>query len=185
MYYRFVLELSEAQVTQAIFPIFTLSIVLSIPLWIALSKRCGKRIPACASVGGLGVMGIIAYPLLPAGPVWPSLIVSAIAGILCGAAFLIDSMITDLIDADEVETGHRKESLYFAVWKSGLKVARALAFVAIGIGLQFMGLDLSRDAVSESMQWGIVLLFGITVGLCFVVAAYFIWLADVPEPNET
>jgi hypothetical protein len=48
-----------------------------------------------------------------------------------------------------------------------------------------MGLDLSRDAVSESMQWGIVLLFGITVGLCFVVAAYFIWLADVPEPNET
>jgi Na+/melibiose symporter-like transporter len=94
-------------------------------------------------------------------------------------------MITDLIDADEVETGHRKESLYFAVWKSGLKVARALAFVAIGIGLQFMGLDLSRDAVSESMQWGIVLLFGITVGLCFVVAAYFIWLADVPEPNET
>ena len=185
MYYRFVLELSEAQVTQAIFPIFTLSIVLSIPLWIALSKRCGKRLPACASVGGLGVMGIIAYPVLPAGLVWPSLIVSAIAGILCGAVFLIDSMITDLIDADEVETGHRKESLYFAVWKSGLKVARALAFVAIGIGLQFMGLDLSRDTVSGSMQWGIVLLFGITVGLCFVVAAYFIWLADVPEPNET
>jgi Na+/melibiose symporter-like transporter len=94
-------------------------------------------------------------------------------------------MITDLIDGDEVETGRRKESLYFAVWKSGLKVARALAFVAIGIGLQIMGLDLSRDAVSESMQWGIVLLFGITVGLCFVVAAYFIWRADIPEPNET
>ena len=91
----------------------------------------------------------------------------------------------DLIDADEVETGHRKESLYFAVWKSGLKVARALAFVAIGLGLQAMGLDMSRDVVSESMQWGIVLLFGITVGLCLVVAAYFIWLADVPEPNET
>jgi GPH family glycoside/pentoside/hexuronide:cation symporter len=184
MYYRFVLELSEAQVTQAIFPIFTLSIVLSIPLWIALSKRYGKRMPAYVSIGGLGVMGIIAYPILPAGLVWPSLMVASIGGAFCGAAFLIDSMITDLIDADEVETGHRKESLYFAVWKSGLKIARALAFVVIGLGLQVMGLDLSRDAVSDSMQWGIVLLFGIVVGLCFVAAAYFIWRAEVPEPKE-
>jgi GPH family glycoside/pentoside/hexuronide:cation symporter len=185
MYYCFVLELSEAQVTQAIFPVFTLSIVFSIPLWITLSKCYGKRAPAYISVGGLGVMGIIAYPTLPAGLVWPSLIISSIGGVFCGAVFLIDSMITDLIDADEANTGYRKESLYFAVWKSGLKVARALAFVAIGFGLQAMGLDLSRDTVSESMQWGIVLLFGIAVGLCFVLAAYFIWRADVPELNET
>ena len=185
MYYRFVLELSEAQVTQAIFPVFTLSIVFSIPLWIALSKRHGKRVPAYISVGGLGVMGIIAYPILPAGLVWPPLIVSTIGGILCGAVFLVDSMITDLIDADEATTGKRKESLYFAVWKSGLKVARAIAFVAIGLGLQAMGLDLSRDAVSEPMQWGIILLFGIVVGLCFVVAGWFIYRSDVPQPEIT
>lgn len=184
MYYRFVLQLSEAQVTQAIFPIFTLSIVLSIPLWIALSKRYGKRLPASLAVGGLGVMGIIAYPLLPAGLVWPPLIVSTIGGVLCGAVFLVDSMITDLIDHDEAATGKRKESLYFAVWKSGLKVARALAFVAIGLGLEVMGLDLSLDAVSGAMQWGIILLFGILVGLCFVIAGYFIHRADVPEPEQ-
>ena len=184
MYYRFVLELSEAQVTQAIFPIFTLSIVFSIPMWIALSKRYGKRIPAYISVGGLGVMGIIAYPILPAGLVWPPLLVSTIGGVLCGAVFLVDSMITDLIDADESATGRRKESLYFAVWKSGLKVARAIAFVAIGLGLEVMGLDLSSESVSESMQWGIILLFGIAVGACFVFAAWFIYRADVPEPRE-
>lgn len=185
MYYRFVLELSEAQVTQAIFPIFTLSVVLSIPLWIALSKRYGKRAPAYISVGGLGVMGIIAYPILPAGLVWPPLIVSTIGGILCGAVFLVDSMITDLIDADEVASGKRKESLYFAVWKSVLKIARAVAFVLIGVGLDLVGLDLSRETVSEGAQWGIVLLFGIVVGLCFVVAGWFIKRADVPEPIES
>ncbi|MFT5837334.1 MAG: Na+/melibiose symporter-like transporter [Candidatus Azotimanducaceae bacterium] len=184
MYYRLVLELSEAQVTQMIFPVFTLSIVLSIPLWIALSKRYGKRMPSYISVGGLGVMGIIAYPILPAGLVWPPLLVSTIGGVLCGAVFLVDSMVTDLIDADELATGKRKESLYFAVWKSGLKVARAIAFVAIGLGLNLMGLDLSRESVSESMQWGIILLFGIVVGLCFVLAACFIYRADVPEPKE-
>lgn len=184
MYYRFVLELSEAQVTQAIFPVFTLSIVLSIPLWIALSKRYGKRVPAYVSVGGLGIMGIIAYPLLPESLVWPPLIVSLIGGVLCGAVFLVDSMITDLIDADEANTGKRKESLYFAVWKSGLKVARALAFVVIGLSLEVIGLDLSLETVSPALQWGIILLFGIFVGLCFVVAAYFIYRAQIPEPAE-
>lgn len=184
MYYRFVLELSEAQVTQAIFPIFTLSIVLSIPLWITLSKRYGKRAPAYISVSGLGIMGIIAYPILPAGLVWPPLIVSTVGGVLCGAVFLVDSMITDLIDADESATGKRKESLYFAVWKSALKVARAIAFVLIGVGLDFVGLDLSKESVSTAAEWGIVLMFGVVVGLCFVVAGWFIYRADVPKPLE-
>ena len=182
MYYRFVLELSEGQVTQIILPVFTLSIVFSIPLWIAVSKCYGKRTPAYVAVGGLGVMGIIAYPILPEGLIWPPLIISVIGGVLSGAVFLVDSMITDLIDADEAATGHRKESLYFAVWKSGLKVARALAFVAIGVGLEIIGLDLSVDTVSPAMQWGIILLFGILVGLCFVVAGAFIRRAQVPEP---
>ena len=185
MYYRFVLELSEAQVTQAIFPIFTLSIVLSIPLWITLSKCYGKRIPAYVSVGGLGLMGIISYPILPAGLVWPPLVVSTIGGVLCGAVFLVDSMITDLIDADEVATGTRKESLYFAVWKSALKIARAIAFVVIGVGLDLVGLDLSQETVSPAVHWGIVLLFGVVVGLCFVVAAWFIYRVDIPEPIES
>lgn len=184
MYYRFVLELSEDQVTQAIFPIFTLSIVLSIPLWIAFSKRYGKRVPAYISVGGLGVMGIIAYPILPAGLVWPPLIVSTLGGVLCGAVFLVDSMITDLIDADEAATDKRKESLYFAVWKSALKVARAIAFVVIGVGLDIVGLDLSQETVSSAAQWGIVLLFGVVVGLSFVAAGWFIYRADIPDPLE-
>ena len=94
--------------TQAIFPVFTSSIVISIPLWIALSKRYGKRVPAYISVGGLGVMGIIAYPILPQGLVWPPLLVSIIGGVLCGAVFLVDSMITDLIDVAEAATGKRK-----------------------------------------------------------------------------
>ena len=184
MYYRFVLVLTEAQVTQAILPVFTLSIVFSIPLWIALSKRYGKQLPAYIAVGGLGVMGIIAYPILPEGLLWPPLVVSVIGGVLSGAVFLVDSMITDLIDANEAATGKRKESLYFAVWKSALKVARALAFVAIGLGLQAIGLDLSLDTVSESAQWGIILLFGIIVGLCFVAAGWQIYRADIPKPSQ-
>jgi len=183
MYYRFVLKLTEAAATQFIFPVFTLSIILSIPLWIGLSKKFGKRRPAWVAVAGLGVMGIIAYPILPERQLVPVLFISILGGVLCGAVFLVDSMITDLIDADEARSGKRKESLYFAVWKSGVKIARALAFVVIGFGLDLAGLDLSRESVSQGAEWGIILLFGIVVGLCFVAAGWLIRSADVPEPR--
>ena len=185
MYYRFVLKLSEESVTRIILPVFTLCIVLSIPLWIALSKRYGKKRPAYLAVGGLGVMGIIAYPILPEAVLGPILGISILGGVLCGAVFLVDSMITDLIDADEARSGHRKESLYFAVWKSGLKIARAAAFVVLGLGLEAVGLDLARDTVSPALELTIVLLFGIVVGLCFVIGGWCIYRAKVPEPVAT
>jgi len=185
MYYRFVLDLSEADATRVIFPVFTASIIVSIPLWVRLSKAYGKRRPAWIAVAGLGVMGIIAYPILPEDRLLPVLLISVLGGVLCGAVFLVDSMITDLIDADEDRTGKRKESLYFAVWKSGVKIARALAFVVIGFGLDLSGLDLSLDEVGPAAEWGIILLFGIVVGLCFVAAGWLIKGAEVPEPSKT
>lgn len=184
MYYRLVLKLSEEAVTQIILPVFTLSIILSIPLWIVLSKYLGKKRPAYIAVAGLGIMGIIAYPILPEYQLGPVLGISILGGVLCGAVFLVDSMITDIIDADERRSGVRKESLYFAVWKSGLKFARALAFVLIGVGLEAAGLDLARETVSREAEIGIILLFGIAVGLCFVVGGWIIYRADVPPPME-
>lgn len=185
MYYRFVLKLSEESVTRIILPVFTLSIILSIPLWITLSKYLGKKRPAYLAVAGLGVMGIIAYPILPENQLGPVLGISILGGVLCGAVFLVDSMITDIIDADEQRTGVRKESLYFAVWKSGLKIARAGAFVLIGFGLEAAGVDLARETVSRAAEIGIIFLFGIAVGLCFVAGGWFIYRAEVPKPVES
>lgn len=174
MYYRFVLKLSEEQVTQIIFPVFTLSILFSIPLWVQLSKRYGKAKPAWLAVAGLGLMGILAYPTLPSEKLIPALIVSCIGGILCGAVFLVDSMITDLIDLDAQKTGKRKESLYFAVWKSGVKISRAIAFVVIGFSLDVASLELSLNTVSQSTEWVIIGLFGILVGICFVLSGLYL-----------
>jgi GPH family glycoside/pentoside/hexuronide:cation symporter len=184
IYYRLVLQLSETQVTQAILPVFTLCIVISIPLWIWLSKRFGKQRPAAAAVSLLGAIGCVAYPLLPAHYMSPTLLVSVITGLLCGAVFLVESMITDFIDANAIETAQRKEALYFAVWKSGLKVARAIAFVCVGVGLHMMGVDLAAEAISTQMQVGIVLLFGIFVGACFMLSGWFLWRAQVPNPLQ-
>jgi GPH family glycoside/pentoside/hexuronide:cation symporter len=184
IYYRLVLQLSEAQVTQVIFPVFTLCIVTSIPFWIRLSNGQGKQRPAALAVSLLGAVGCIAYPLLPAGLLWPTVLISALTGVLCGSVFLVESMITDFIDTDAVQTSKRKEALYFAVWKSALKVARAIAFVCVGVGLQLLGVDLAAEHASPEMQFRIVLLFGGFVGVCFMISGRFIFRADVPAPLE-
>jgi GPH family glycoside/pentoside/hexuronide:cation symporter len=184
MYYRFVLKLSEASVTQIVLPIFTLSIIFSIPVWVVISKRYGKQLPAAAAIGGLGIMGIIAYPILPEGMLWPVIIISVIGGFLSAAVFLVDSMITDIIDLDEQNSGRRKESLYFAVWKSGQKMARALAFVGVGFGLTVFNLDVSKASIAPQSQWIITLFFGIIVGLGFLMSGIVINRAKVPKPIE-
>ena len=46
---------------------FFLSILVSIPGWVYLSRRFGKRGPAILGVLGLGVLISIFYPILPAG----------------------------------------------------------------------------------------------------------------------
>jgi len=179
MYYRLVLNLSEESVTQIIFPVFTLSIVVSIPFWAQLSKRYGKARPAWISAGSLGVMGIVAYPILPFGMVWPVLLVSIIGGILCGSVFLVDSMITDLIDLDEKESGKRKESLFFAIQKSAVKIARAIAFIFIGSCLELFDLDVADKAAGSFEKAIIVALFAFAVGLCFIASSFFLRKTEI------
>ena len=80
----------------------------------------------------------------------------------------------DLIDRDEEATGKRKESLFFAIQKSGVKISRAIAFVAIGGALQLSGLNMELVETSTADKVTVTLLFGVGVGLCFVVCALFL-----------
>lgn len=174
MYYRLVLNLSEEAVTRMVLPVFTFSIILSIPIWVLLSQKFGKEKPAWIAVFGLGLMGILFYPILPEGNVYPVLLVSVIGGFLSGAVFLVDSMITDIIDLDEKETGHRKEALFFAVWKSVVKISRALAFVVVGLILGILNVDISAGETDTFTKWTIITLFGGVVSAFFMMSGFFL-----------
>lgn len=181
MYYRLVLNISEKKVTQIILPVFTVSIIVSIPFWITLSRNFGKSRPAWIAVLSLGVMGFVMYPVLPENQILPVLCVSVIGGLLSGSVFLVDSIITDIIDKDEVNTGSRKEALFFAVCKSVVKMSRAIAFIVIGAILGIMDIDISKSNVSQETEWSIIALFGIFVGLCFMGSGYFLKKINIQQ----
>ena len=61
-FYKESLSLNEAVVQGPVLGVFTLCIVLSVPLWTVLGRRLGKKGPAYAGMLVLGVMSIIAYP---------------------------------------------------------------------------------------------------------------------------
>ena len=78
------------------------------------------------------------------------------------------------------KAAYRKES-FFAIWKSGVKISRAIAFVIIGIVLQFWNLNVSDTDVTKGTEWAIIILFGSVVGICFIISGYLIAQCKTPE----
>jgi GPH family glycoside/pentoside/hexuronide:cation symporter len=90
--------------------------LLSIPLWVAASKRYGKRAAwltgfavAIAALGGAFFLG--------EGDVGRGIALLSVAGVAFGGQLLLTPSIqADVIDYDELHTGRRREAQYGAMW---------------------------------------------------------------------
>ncbi|MCC5813371.1 MAG: MFS transporter, partial [Leptospira sp.] len=181
-YYKFRLGLSESQVVIGIlFPFFVI-IILSIPLWLFLSNRYGKKMPAFAGIFLLGLVTMIAYPLYPYGNAYFPLITAVFGGICAGSIFLLDSLVADIVDYDELLTGEMKEGLYFGFWKMGTKFAQAIGLAVSGVMLDLIGLVQGATTQTEEVGFRLAMVFGPVVGAFFILGAIvFLWM-PLTEP---
>lgn len=170
-YYEYRLQLPESFVVQSILLPFFLSLLVSIPLWIWISRRFGKKWPAFWGALGLGVLTVVFYPIFEPGETTAPIIVALVGGIFAGSIVLLDSLIPDTVDYDELKTGQNREGLYFGVWKLGTKLSRALGLLFAGLLLQLIGFQEGAATQSEEVGWRLALLFGPGVGVFFVLAA--------------
>eukprot|EP00824_Muranothrix_gubernata_P008861 TRINITY_DN21430_c0_g1_i1.p1 TRINITY_DN21430_c0_g1~~TRINITY_DN21430_c0_g1_i1.p1 ORF type:complete len:539 (+),score=103.63 TRINITY_DN21430_c0_g1_i1:192-1619(+) len=102
-----------------------------IPLWAILSKKHGKK---KVFILGIGVLVFIVLSLFFITDWHPYIMfpVAAAAGFGVSAGYLLPwSMVPDCIDADELETGERREGVFYGLFvflqKFGLSVALAMA----------------------------------------------------------
>ncbi len=73
---------------------------------------------------------------------WPSLITAASIGIFTNTMLLvINSMLADVCDVDELESGHRREAFYSAVFVTCDKIALAATVLVGGLLLSISGFD--------------------------------------------
>jgi GPH family glycoside/pentoside/hexuronide:cation symporter len=118
---------------------FVVAGVLSIPLWIALSRRFGKRDVWLAAICGNGLFfGATFFVQEGQLPLLCLLLVGAGASNACGGA-IGASMLADVIDTDELATGERKEGAYTAAWSFALKLAIGCVVGLTGVALELAG----------------------------------------------
>ncbi len=176
-YYEHRLKLNEEAVFLYILLPFTFIIGGSILFWVAASRRAGKKKPAFWAIFLLGLYTCLAYPLFPAGSVWPPAIGGLVGGFLVGAIFLLDSTVADIVDYDEIKSGEHREGLYFGLWRMAAKLSRAAGLVISGFALDYIGFQSGEPIQSAETGRGLALIFGPGVGALFMAAAaIYLWM---------
>lgn len=170
-YYEHRLGLSQqTTVAYVLLPFFAF-ILLSIPLWVWLSRRVGKKWPAFAGVLALGLMTMFSYPFFPPGSLAGPLFAAFFGGLLGGSIILLDSFVADVVDYDELKSGQNREGVYFGVWRMATKFSRALGIGVAGLALDGIGFQAEAAVQSQGVQTGLAWLFGPGVGLFFILGA--------------
>jgi GPH family glycoside/pentoside/hexuronide:cation symporter len=89
---------------------------VSIPLWVTLSRRIEKK-PAWLAAIGVGALSLGGTFWIGEGDVALGLTLFTAAGFSFGGQILLTPSIqADVIDYDELHTGHRREAQYGALW---------------------------------------------------------------------
>lgn len=167
-YYDHYLKLGEDQLALVLI-VFILVWSASAVLWVKLADRFGKDLPATLGIVGLGLMSAVVYPLFPPGQIAGPVAAAVLGGIFTGCILLFDSYVADAADIDTVQSGERREGLYFGMWKFGIKASRGVAVVLAGVLLTVIGYE-AGVSPSETVRFRIALLFGPVVGCIFVLS---------------
>ncbi|WOJ97193.1 MFS transporter [Congregibacter brevis] len=181
LYVTHVLE-EPAVAGPMLFGYFVCSAV-SVPIWVALSKRWGKHRSWCIAVIGSCVFFSVA-PFLGSGDVVPYAVIVVGTGLMIGADLALPSAINgDLIEWDALENNRRRPGLFFALWGTASKLAYALAVGLMFPALEFAGFDATITNAADDVRLLAVLYAG--PSLVFKIAAIvMMWRFPIDETEH-
>ena len=152
---------------------YILATAVSIIFWTRLSRRIGKKETWSRALIFSSVIFVFStYYHEGTWIVW--LVLAVLAGWGYGGTIaLAPSMMADVIDLDELQTGRRREGAYFGVWSFIDKAAVGIA-VFIGMySLDVMGYVPNEDQ-SLRVFWTLKTLYSILPAICFAVCCYLL-----------
>jgi GPH family glycoside/pentoside/hexuronide:cation symporter len=115
------------------------SAILFIPFWVWVAKKLDKR---RAFIWGTftWIAVLLGLSALPADGITLAYVLAALAGSGIATAYVLPwSMIPDIIEHDQMQTGQRREGSYYALASFFQKLATALALWAMGQALAANG----------------------------------------------
>lgn len=161
----------------SIFTLLSTAVMLVIvaPLGVPVSRRFGKKEASVAGMLLSGAIFTLMY-VLHLKNMWLFLGLS-IAGYL-GLGFfntVIWANITDVIDDQEVKTGHREDGTVYAVYSFARKVGQALAGGIGGWALEIIGYESAAAVQSGEVLEGLYATATIVPAIGFFAVAFMLW----------
>ena len=152
-----------------------------------LSARVGKRHAVNALAALCIAAAVSTWWLYVPGHPWPSVIPGILISIgASGALLVIASMVGEVCDADELETGCRREGIFSASMEFGKKCAIAFSTLAGGYVLAATGFDekVTGQAAETvfAMRWGFVAV--VCAAMVLVIAAVSRYPIDRRRAHE-
>lgn len=152
---------------------------LGMPIWIAASRRFGKR---RAWIGGmfLAVVAFVWAYFLRAGDVVPFAVVCALSGLAYGAELAIPpSMLADLVDAEAEQEWRRPDGVYFGLWQMTEKFNLA---VAAGIALPLLAWSGYGSGSGQHQAGSLAAVYALLPCAIKLAAAGLLWTAPLDHP---
>ena len=133
--------------------IMTAGIILAQPLWLALSRRFGKRAVYIGATAGYGLNFAVWASFTAATPIEYSYLIAASAAVFnSGWALMSFSLLGDVIAADAEESGEERGGFFSAVWVAADKIGFALGGTLLVGGLLSVFGFSSTNAVAGAAQ---------------------------------
>ncbi|MEH6559161.1 MAG: MFS transporter [Oceanicoccus sp.] len=154
---------------------FLLASTFSVPLWIRLSRRYGKiKLWLYAMVftaPSFGAMFALAFIESQSVQIGLMMILALLSGLANGCSNTIGpSLLSDVIDHDELNTGERKEGAYFALWNFAKKGATGVTLMLTGLALSWAGF-VPNEEQSRLVELTLCALIGLFPLICYVAGA--------------
>ncbi len=144
--------------------------LISIPLWVSLSHRFGKRNLWVFSMvlSGLSYGSLF---FLQEGAITHFIVVAVLTGSAAGCGGTVSpSLQSDVIDYDEYLTGERKEGSYFAAWNFLVKAAGGITVLMVGYVLQVTEFA-PRVEQTETVKFAMLAMIGLFPLVCYTLGA--------------
>ncbi len=154
--------------------------LLTLPLWVPLSRRHGKVRVWRASLA-LKTLVFAGIAFAGAGDwLWIAVLTCLFGLVTGGGAVLGPSLKADVVDSDEAQTGERKEGTFFAAWGLAVKLSIAFAIAISGFGLSATGFVPNVEQGADALL-GIRAMVSVLPVVCHVLALWLLGRLHMDE----
>ena len=151
--------------------------ILSIPIWMKITERIGKK---HALIYGLVIWGVGQLGWLivaPTSPAYLVYIIGIVVGVGYGVAHVLPwAMLPDVVDIDEIKTGKKREGIFSGIMTFFMKLANSIAIFLIGLILEFSGYvanEVQSETTMTVIKWTMVLAPGIFVVMALIATVLY------------